>query len=263
MREVINSRGLGYRELNERIRKILSLFSSDSKNGYESIEILIKNVLGQRYIGSGLKGDHKINIEGVPGNDLGAFMDGPVIEVFENGQDGIGNTMNSGKLIIHGDTGDITGYSMRGGEIYIKGNTGFRCGIHMKAYKEKIPVIVIGGSTGDFLGEYMAGGIIIILGLYGKRINQFSDAGTYQAAGNHIGTGMHGGTIYIRGKIEDYKLGSEVIRVEPADADIDILENYIGNYCRYFSGDASNIEVDNFIKLMPFSHRPYKKLYTY
>ena len=35
----------------------------------------------------------------------------------------------------------------------------------MKAYKEKIPVMIIGGHTGSFLGEYQAGGIIIVLGI--------------------------------------------------------------------------------------------------
>ena len=82
--------------------------------------------MGQRYIGDGLKDNVKILINGTPGKDMGAFMDGPCLEVFGNGQDGIGNTMNSGKIIIHGDAGDIPGYSLRGGEIYIDKNVGFR-----------------------------------------------------------------------------------------------------------------------------------------
>jgi glutamate synthase domain-containing protein 3 len=262
MKELIDSKGLGYRELNGHIRKILGLSSSDSGNRYAGMEILLKNVCGQRYIGCGLKGDHKISIEGVPGNDLAAFMDGPIIEVFENGQDGIGNTMNSGKVIIHGDTGDIVGYSMRGGEIYIEGSAGFRCGIHMKAYKKKTPVIIIGGSAGDYLGEYMAGGIIILLSLRRKGVDKVFGTGTNRA-GYHIGSGMHGGTIYIRGKVEEYKLGRDVIIDEPKGSDIDILYEYIGNYCNFFSADASSIKVEDFIKLIPFSHRPYKKLYTY
>lgn len=35
----------------------------------------------------------------------------------------------------------------------------------MKAYKEKVPVMVIGGTAGSFLGEYQAGGVIVVLGL--------------------------------------------------------------------------------------------------
>lgn len=47
---------------------------------------------------------------------------------------------------------------------------------------------MVGGRSQDFLGEYMAGGIVIILDLEGQ---------THQA--NFIGTGMHGGVIYLRG----------------------------------------------------------------
>ena len=54
---------------------------------------------------------------------------------------------------------------MRGGEIFVNGNAGYRAGIHMKAYREKKPILVIGGRTGSFLGEYQAGGLIIVLGL--------------------------------------------------------------------------------------------------
>ena len=132
----IDASGLHYRDLNKKIKSIIA-----EKTGQVN-SIILKNVLGQRYIGDGVRGNTTIRIHGTPGNDLAAFMDGPTIEVFGNGQDGIGNTMNSGKIIVHGDCGDITGYSMRGGEIYIKGDVGWRSGIHMKSYLEKFPVIV-------------------------------------------------------------------------------------------------------------------------
>ncbi|MCD4670091.1 MAG: hypothetical protein K8S14_06565 [Actinomycetia bacterium] len=263
MKLAIDAKDLPYRELNAQIRNILgqSYDSVEKVNG--KIELTLENVLGQRYIGNGLKEDHIINIMGIPGNDLAAFMDGPTIEVFENGQDGTGNTMNAGKVIVHGDVGDVTGYSMRGGEIYIEKNVGFRCGIHMKSYQDKIPVIVIGGSTGNFPGEYMAGGIIILLGLYRQKLDHFPYAGTDQMVGDHVGTGMHGGTIYIRGDIADCKLGKEVKKMDLDDIDIDILDKYIKNYCRYFSADMNKIITEDFIKLIPFSHRPYGRLYTY
>lgn len=40
---------------------------------------------------------------------------------------------------------------MRGGRIFVRGNVGYRAGIHMKAYQEKVPVIIVGGETGAFL----------------------------------------------------------------------------------------------------------------
>jgi glutamate synthase domain-containing protein 3 len=35
------------------------------------------------------------------GNDLGMFMDGPLITVHGNVQDGVANTMNNGRICIH------------------------------------------------------------------------------------------------------------------------------------------------------------------
>ena len=125
----------------------------------------IHNVSGQRYIGTGIRLPVEIDIFGVAGNDLGAFLDGPSIRVHGHAQDGCGNTMNSGEIIIHGHAGDVVGLSSRGGKIFIRDSVGYRAGIHMKEYQDKKPVLVIGGAAQDFLGEYMAGGIIILLGL--------------------------------------------------------------------------------------------------
>ena len=112
-----------------------------------------------------------------------------------NAQDGTGNTMNRGKVIIHGDSGDITGHSMRGGRIYVKGNAGYRVGIHMKSYRNNFPVVIIGGFVRDFLAEYMAGGLLIVLGL------ETDESGN--VVGNFVGTGMHGGELYIRGTVAE------------------------------------------------------------
>ncbi|MBC7334132.1 MAG: hypothetical protein H5T85_06745 [Actinobacteria bacterium] len=233
------------------------------------LKIVLKNVLGQRYIGDGLRQRVRIEVEGVPGNDLGAFMDGALIEVFGNAQDGVGNTMNSGKIIVHGDAGDIVGHSMRGGEIYIKGDIGYRGGIHMKSYLEKVPVIVIGGSAGDFLGEYMAGGIIIVLGIGNKKPSTVWFGPTSNSiVGYHVGTGMHGGRIYIRGSkdtVEDYRLGKEARKVDLDEEDRKILSLYIGNFCKYFGMAEKDIvpSCHKFVKLVPSTYRPYGKLYAY
>lgn len=242
----IDARGIHYKELNELIHQAVD---GGKKN------IILDNVNGQRYIGGGLSGDIKITINGVPGNDLSAFMDGPTIIVNSNGQDGIGNTMNSGKIIVHGDAGDIVGHSMRGGKIYIKGDAGYRVGIHMKSYKDLYPVIIIGGKVCDFLGEYMAGGLIIVLG-FGKNPEG-------AIVGNYCGTGMHGGTMYIRGNIEGYQLGKEAKKNSLGREDNKILGTYLKEYCAYFSLKIENILNSNFVKLKPSSHRPYGRLYAY
>jgi len=273
---VIDAKNINYRDLNFKIKQAVSLSKNDNS------VIVLENVIGQRYIGDGIKGRAVIKIYGTPGNDMAAFIDGPVIEVFGNGQDGIGNTMNSGKIIIHGDCGDIIGYSMRGGEIYIKGNVGWRSGIHMKSYLEKFPIIIIGGKAGNFLGEYMAGGVIIVLGLNltGKNSDGIDDGiflrgfhfdGFYTSSnnsmvGDYIGAGMHGGVIYLRKDVEDYKIGREVKKMAVDSKDIEILSRFIKNFCGYFNIDYKKIITENFKdfkKLVPFSHRPYGKLYAY
>lgn len=245
MREiVIDADGLHYSALNELIHRAV-------KRGYK--RIVLENVLGQRYIGDGLEGeDVEIIIKGTPGNDLAAFMDGPRIIVYGNAQDGVGNTMNRGEVVIHGDAGDILGHSMRGGRIFVKGDVGYRVGIHMKAYKDFFPVIVIGGGARDFLGEYMAGGLLVVLGLNGSPL-----------VGDFVGTGMHGGSIFLRGDVDERTLGKEVKVTKPEEAEMGFLRKHLADFCRYFDLDLEWVLRVPFIKLYPYSHRPYGRLYAY
>lgn len=212
-------------------------------------EIIVDNVLGQRYIGSGVIGK-KIIINGAPGNALGAYLMDSTIIVNGSGQDATGDTMDSGSIIVYGNCGDTTGYAMRGGEIYIKGNAGYRVGIHMKEYANKIPVIVVGGKVGDFLGEYQAGGIIVVLGIGVEGI----------PVGAFCGTGMHGGKIYIRSSQIPVGLPKQVV-AEKLENKKEV-EPYVKKYIKYFGGNAQEILKDDFIKLYPNSKNPYKQLYT-
>ena len=182
------------------------------------------------------------------------MCDGPKFEVYDNAQDMIGNTMNNGEVVIYGHVSDTPGIAMRGGRIFIKEKAGYRVGIHMKAYMDKIPVIVIGEDVGDFLGEYMAGGVIIVLGM-----GLESDK---SPVGDYVGTGMHGGTIYIRGKVEESQLGKEVSKLELNDEDKSILRKHIGSFCEYFEKNLEEILSNEFVKLEPVSARPYGRLYV-
>ncbi|MCM8784889.1 MAG: hypothetical protein NC827_02170 [Candidatus Omnitrophica bacterium] len=241
----IDADTLHYKVLNEKIRELI-------RKGYK--RIYIENLFGQRYIGAGLKGKEiEIYINGIPGNDLACFMDGSKIFVNGNCQDGVGNTMNSGEIIINGNAGDILGHSMRGGEIYVKGDVGYRVGIHMKAYKNLYPVIVIGGTAKDFLGEYMAGGLIIVLNLEEKN----------RVVGELIGTGMHGGEIFIKGEIDENIIGKEVKIFKAKKDEIGRIKNYIEKFCNYFNNELEKILSNQFIKLIPVSKRPYGKIYAY
>jgi glutamate synthase domain-containing protein 3 len=242
----IDATGVYYRELNAALREAAS-------NGARKIELY--NVHGQRYIGTDLDKLVELEIFGTPGNDLGAFMNGPRIKVHGNAQDGCGNTMNEGEIVVHGHAGDIIGLSARGGRIFIREDVGYRAGIHMKEYQGKKPALVIGGTAQDFLGEYMAGGILILLGL------TLGEGEPHKA--RFIGTGMHGGVIYLRGNVEEHQLGKEVGVAKLEEADYQILRQYVGEFATYFGYETKVILEHKFLKLFPRWLRPYGRLYAY
>lgn len=235
----IDAAGLDFTALNEIVR-----------NTPGDVEIV--NCLGQRFIGAGL-GKRKIHIRGVPGNALGAYLNGADIEVFGNAQDAVGDTMNAGSIVVHGNIGDTAGYAMRGGRILVQGNAGYRTGIHMKAYQDKLPVIVIGGRAGTFLGEYQAGGILIVLGLHtdGRPI-----------VSNFPCTGMHGGKLFLRSDCRGI-LFPEQVTPRPARAeDIEEIRPYLEDYCRAFGGDPDALAAAAFTVVTPNTKNPYQQMYV-
>ncbi len=214
--------------------------------------VIIDRCFGERFIGAGL-GGKTITINGTPGNALGCYLDGATIVVNGNAQDAVGDTMNDGKIIIRGDAGDALGYAMRGGIIYVRGNTGYRTGIHMKEYSEKKPVIVIGGHTGSFLGEYQAGGLIIVLGL--------SSEGSLPV-GSFIGTGMHGGSIFIRSSIRPEDLPEQVLVDVATDEQLNTIKPYLKEFSELFGIEPEKILAGTYYILSPNAKNPYKRLYT-
>lgn len=229
-----------YRELNEAVKAL------------PQREITIENSMGQRYVGCALK-DKDIVIKGTAGNGTGAYLDGAQITVYGNAQDAVADTMNSGKIIIHGSCGDVAGYGMRGGCVFIKGDVGYRAGIHMKAYKERFPVMVIGGRAGSFLAEYQAGGLIIVLGLNCNG----------EIAGHFCGSGMHGGKLLLRcDKLPD-GMSNQVIARPVKREDLLPYEGYIKDFCRDFGFDLEKVLDHNFYEVSASTQQPYKQLYTY
>lgn len=236
---IIDAKGLDYRTLNEKIRE-----SNDS--------ITINGCCGQRFIAAGMS-DCIIRVNGIPGNALGAYLNGAEITVASNAQDAVGDTMNEGLIVIHGNIGDAAGYAMRGGRLFVKGNAGYRAGIHMKEYKNKIPVMVIGGVAGSFLGEYQAGGIIIVLGLNAKE---------KPLTGNFPCTGMHGGKVFLRGNCENIRFPDQISAKIATDEELEEISEYIKEYCFLFGGDPNDMMKTPFTLLTPDSKNPYKQMYV-
>lgn len=212
----------------------------------------IRNCLGQRFIAAGMA-NKKITVYGTPGNALGAYLNGAEIRVAGNAQDAVGDTMNDGAIIVDGSIGDTAGYAMRGGRIYVRGDAGYRAGIHMKAYEEKIPVMIIGGKTGSFLGEYQAGGLIIVLGLTENEKPIVS---------NFPCTGMHGGKLFLRSDCRGIRFPDQVRSSPATKADLSVIAPYIREYSALFGLDPEEILAAQFTVVTPDSKNPYQQMYV-
>ena len=237
----IRAAEMSFQQLNEQIHTC------------QDAEITLTDVMGQRYIASGLSGK-RLAIHGIPGNALGAYVDDCRVEVFGNAQDATGDTMNAGEIIIHGSSGDATGYAMRGGMILVEGNVGDRAGIHMKAYKDQVPVLVVGGEAGSFLGEYQAGGYVVVLGL-----NTTGRA----PVGRFCAAGMHGGKIFLRTEAElPFDLPSQVSAHRADAKELEEIRPFVEKYAHAFGRNAAEILRGTFQVLIPNTANPYKSLYV-
>jgi glutamate synthase domain-containing protein 3 len=244
---------LRYNYLNEQIHNA-------ADEGHK--HIIVRNVYGQRFICAGMEHkDVKVDIHGTPGNDLGVFMDGPTIEVFGSAEDQAGNTMNSGTIIIHGNAWDVTGLAARNGKIFVKGNGGYRIGIHMKEYKNFRPMVIYGGGAKEFFGEYMAGGLLVALGL------KFDNGGIVdlppkEVIRGSLGSGIHGGVIYIRGDVPENYLGVSA-KIQPfTEEDSTMLVPLLKEFCHHFDVDYNKIPERDITKITPSSSRPFGDYYN-
>lgn len=211
--------------------------------------VVIREAFAQRYLGCAMPAGKRLEVHGVPGNDLACYMDGGSIEVFGNAQDQVGNTMNRGDVVIHGRCGDALGYGMRGGRIFVRDDCGWRAGIHMKQYEEHCPVLVIGGNAGSFLGEYLAGGVIVLLG----------------HAGEYLASGMHGGVIYVRHRIDDADVREGLVQEPVGESDKALLSELLGEYAAHFADELPeplDCTGEGFWAVRPASQRPYANMYA-
>lgn len=244
----INARAIYYKELNKQIQEL-------ARQGVR--HIILKNVRGQRYLGSALAyEDLYLEIYGIPGEDLGFNLNGPTLEVYGHAQNAAANTMDSGKIIVHGLGGDALAYGMRGGTLFIRDDVGYRVGIHMKEYQQKVPAVVIGGTAGDYLGEYMAGGTILLL----NRENR--EDMIVGSSENTLATGIHGGAMYIfASKIPEYLLGIGASLVHPEEADREKVEPLVQEYCSYFQIDQGSLLNRDLLKIVAVGSRPFARFY--
>jgi glutamate synthase domain-containing protein 3 len=241
----IDAKNLHYTPLNQQIRAAVAKGAQ---------EIILDNVLGQRFIGDGLRGDGvTITVNGVPGGDLAMFMSGPTIIVNGNADHAPGNTMDKGKVIIHGSAGDAVAHSMRGGRVYVRDNIGYRGGIHMKQYMEKRPILVVGGAARAFLGEYMAGGLLIVLGMNG--VTPICERG--------VGSGIHGGEIIVRGEVDEIYLGVGAKQQPVTPEQKETIRPVLEDFAKSFGIDPAPLLATDYSRIIPGSARPFANKYTW
>ena len=236
---LIDVNGMDHQAINESIRNSTG-------------PCVLTSCCGQRFIAAGM-GGRDITIHGIPGNALGSYLNGGTLTVLGNAQDAVGDTMNDGTIVIHGNAGDAAGYAMRGGRIFIRGNAGYRAGIHMKAYQDKVPLMVIGGKAGSFLGEYQAGGVIVVLNL---------DNPKKKCVGFFPCTGMHGGKMFLRSACHDVVFPEQVTARPANEEDKQELRSCLIDYCRLFELDIEEILSPDFTVVTPDSRNPYKQMYV-
>ena len=208
--DFIEASGLSFSQLNETIR-------------HAGKECRICACQGQRFIAAGMS-SKRLEIDGIPGNALGAYLGGGSITVNGNAQDAVGDTMSAGRIVIHGSTGDAAGYAMRGGEIFIRDNAGYR-----------------------------AGGLILVLGLHtdGRPVVHFFPC-----------TGMHGGKMVFRGDVSSIRFPDQVTLHNATAEDMAEIAPYVREYCRLFDRDAEAMLRDNYTVITPDSKNPYQQMYV-
>jgi glutamate synthase domain-containing protein 3 len=74
---------------------------------------------------------------------------------------------------------------------------------------------------------------------------------------------MHGGQIFLRGGVESWQVGKECGIFSADEQDFKTLRPLLEEYCVRFDMNLDEVLAEPFTKLVPISHRPYGKLYTY
>ena len=182
--------------------------------------------VGQRFLGCGLGPDTEdavIDAYDSTGDYLGSGIGGMTINVHWNGQDQVGQILQRGKLVVHGDVGQTFLYGAKGGRVFVLGNAAGRPLINAVG----CPRVVINGTCLDYLAEsFMAGdplrggGFVVLNGIEFDDEGRIADMETPYPGGNLFSLAS-GGAIYVRDPhrrlTEDQLNGGEFFELTPED----------------------------------------------
>ncbi len=69
--------------------------------------------------------------------------------------------------------------------------------------------------------------------------------------------------IYLRGEVAAHQLGKEVAVTEPSSEEQARIREILAEYCRWMELELDEVLARPFLKLFPFTHRPYGRMYAY
>jgi putative selenate reductase len=152
-----------------------------------------------------------------PGQRVGSMgMPGTEIVVEGPAPADVGWLNAGARIVVRGDGGDTTGHCAADGVIYIGGRAGTRSGSLMKHDPDfNPPQLWILKNTGSFPFEFMGGGIAVVCG--------YDCEGLPSVLGQRACVGMVGGTVFVRGPVEE--LSADVKLEQPAAADWEFLRD--------------------------------------
>lgn len=235
-------------------QELLKQIYTNLENGNCHYEI---NALGQHNIGGPLwnKEGQKLvfNVKN-PGQRVGSMgMQGTSIIVEGSAPADIGWLNAGAEIIVKGDGGDTTAHCAATGNIYIGGRAGTRSGALMK-YDPKFPPpqFWVLKKTGSFSFEFMSGGIAVICGAGCENMES--------VLGYRSCVGMVGGTIYVRGKVND--LSDDVWLMELDEKDKEFLKAGIPVFLSKIEKEEIENELTDFTKWRKIVAKTYEERTT-
>lgn len=229
------------------------------------IKFILYNLRGQRFIVNGLGPDSSqvhMDVYGSSGDYLASGVDGAEVHVHGSGQDQLGQIMNNGTLIVHGDVGQAFMYGAKGGCAFIRGNTAGRPLINAVGK----PRVVINGTCLDYLAEsFMAGnplkggGFVIVNGIAFDEEGKIVELET-PYPGNNLFSLASGGAIYFRDpqkKITEEQLNGGMF-AEMTELDWELILPYLEDNARHFEIPVKGLLTSDG-KAMEY-HQVYRKI---
>ncbi len=210
---------LNYKEPNKRLstQELLQIIYEKMKEGYTSFEITAS---GQHNIGGPLWSDDGTELEFNvvnPGQRVGSMgMPNTKITIDGSAPADVGWLNSGAEIILKGDGGDTTAHCAASGKIYVAGRVGTRSGALMKHDpKYPAPEFWVLKNTGSFSFEFMGGGTAVVCGVDCENMGS--------VIGSRSCVGMVGGTIYVRGNVNN--LSEDVYLLDIDENDIAFLKN--------------------------------------